>query len=199
MCPLDALEDWTPWPILKWLIDDACGGLDRAKSPWSVVYGPAAAVVSTARRLGWSVASPFEWKSDVGVCVDLRVDSAAFVNMLIVDAVSRWRWRSVEHRLPLWRFGGFGWGAYWAPIRKVLKAKDSEDWGADQKGSLLSVVSGRPQHRLSKAGIVQNQRCRLCLDMPGGWQPALFFTDGFVLPWLLCRRSSCLNFGLRLT
>jgi len=63
MWALAVWEDWTPRPLLKWLIDDARGRLDRAKSPWAVVDGPAAAVVATARRLGWSVDSPFEWKS----------------------------------------------------------------------------------------------------------------------------------------
>ena len=151
--------------MLKWLIDDACGRLDRAKSPWSVVYGPAAAVVATARRLRWNVASPFEWETDAGAKIDLRVDSPAFVKMLVVDAVSRWRWRKVENRLPPLRSGGAGRGADWAPIRKVLKAKESEDWGAYQKSCLRSVVCNRqwPQHRLFKAGLVPDQQCRLCL------------------------------------
>ena len=51
--------------------------------------------------------------------------------------------------------------------------------GADQKSCLRSVVCNRqwPQHRLFKAGLLQVDRCRLCLDMemPSGGQPGTLF------------------------
>ena len=87
----------------------------------------------------------------------------------VSEAVARWRWRRIEHRRPSLRSGGAGRGASWRPVLKVLRAKDSPEWGPEHKASLKSVICNRqwPQQRLCKAGLVQDNRCQLCFGAVG--------------------------------
>ena len=54
----------------------------------------------------------------------------------------------------------------------VLRMKDSDDWGPEQKGALRSLLAGRQwtQQRLQSAKLVDSSLCQLCLGMPGGDQ-----------------------------
>ena len=172
MWALAIWEEWVPSRVLSIVLRDAKARLQRAKSHWSVVYGPAAALVATASRIGWQVDSPTLFVTDLGVRIDLGVGSPAFLLKAVGEAVARWRWRRIEHRHPSLYSGGAGRGASWRPVLKVLRAKDSPEWGPEHKASLKSVMCNRqwPQQRLCKAGLVQDNRCQLCLGRVDGDQ-----------------------------
>ena len=60
-------HEWLPRAMLSRLITAARARLARAKNPWAVVHGPAAAYVATASRLGWCVQEPLTVLTDDGV------------------------------------------------------------------------------------------------------------------------------------
>ena len=163
-------EAWAPLALLVNLIASAKSRFEGVKSVWSIVYGPSAAVVATARRLGWSVIDATHWITDVGEELNLSVDSPAFVQDLAVKSVRRWRWRRIEQHFPALHSNGEGRGADWRTIQRALRVKDSDSWGPAQKGALKSAVAGRQwcQHRLFKAGLVEHDKCLLCKDMIDG-------------------------------
>ena len=74
--------------------------LRKAKNPWSKVKGPAAAMVASCQRLGWTVVNSSELRTDQGDTLDLHADSPAAVKMEIIRAVKRWRWRNIETKMP---------------------------------------------------------------------------------------------------
>ena len=64
------------------------------------MYGPAAAVVATLSRLGWVILSATCMCNDLGVSVNLRESSPAYVKGVVTESVVRWRWRRVEKKFP---------------------------------------------------------------------------------------------------
>ena len=62
-----------PEDDLQASIDYARSRIDKAQQPWSVVTGPAAALVCTLDRLQWRVVSAVLLITDEGREVDLRV------------------------------------------------------------------------------------------------------------------------------
>ena len=74
--------------------------LKKSKNTWAKVKGPAAAMVASCRRLGWTVISSTELRTDQGETLDLLLDSPAAVKLEVVRAVKRWRWRNVEANMP---------------------------------------------------------------------------------------------------
>ena len=46
-------ESWAPRVMLDYVLRDARSRLSKARSVWSVVYGPAAALLATLWRLQW--------------------------------------------------------------------------------------------------------------------------------------------------
>ena len=63
-------ENWVPLKLLQTVICDAKRRLSNAKSAWSHVRGPAAALVATANRLGWQVNSATHLLDDKGRVVN---------------------------------------------------------------------------------------------------------------------------------
>ena len=92
------------------LVAKAKQKLRKAKNVWAKVKGPAAAMVASCQRLGWTVASSTELRTDQGETLDLCLDPPAAVKLEVVRAVKRWRWRKVEDNLPQLRRGGSGAG-----------------------------------------------------------------------------------------
>ena len=170
MWSLCVFEGWAPFSFLSNLVNSARRRLASAKSLWSRVFGPAAALVATMDRLGWSFTSPFVFSADDGAIIDLMVDSPAYVKGAVCDSVSRWRWRRVEAKLPALESGGRGLGAWDLPIRSALNMRNCESWGPEHKGAYKSVAAGRQwtQQRLFSAGLVESKLCQLCLHLPGG-------------------------------
>ena len=136
-------------------------------APWSRVTGPATAFVASARRLSWVVRDATQLLTDNGLRIDLTRDSPAFVRRQVSDSVRRWRWRSVERRIPSLRRGAGGFGAYLQPIFRLLQAKPSEHWGRREKGALRSALTNRQwtQCRLHSAGLARNKNCQLCVQL----------------------------------
>jgi hypothetical protein len=129
-------EQWEPVQLLDKLVSFAIRRLNDAKSKWSVVYGPAAAFVATLWRLGWTVFSATSCTDDLGVAIDLKMQSPAWVVEHVTSSVLRWRWRNVEKSYPSLDSAGVGLGPAWRPIMGALKAKDTSDWGPAQNGAL---------------------------------------------------------------
>ena len=171
MWSLAIFERWVNIEDAQFLIAST---LDRkaGKMTWAKVFGPAAAIIVTFRRIGWFVISATEWETDLGRRVNLRLLSPALVQSLVREAVQRWRWRQVAMKLPaLGNPGGLA-GAWVAPIRNVLARKDSRAWNHAHKGALKSAMANRQwtQQRLHKAGLSDSNICQLCVGGEDGDQ-----------------------------
>ena len=140
--------------------------LKEATHIWPKVKGPAAAMVASSRRLGWTVISSTELQTGQGETLDLLLDSPAAVKLEVARAVKRWRWRNLETLMPQLKKGGSGAGALMEPITKLLKSKDTyEEWNPALRGSLNSAIAGRqyPQARVFVAGWATHNKCLFCL------------------------------------
>lgn len=196
MWALAVWEDWVPRAMSQWLISHAGGRIDRAKRHWSVVYGPAAAVLATDRRSLCSAVSLFHWITDGGVEVDLRVDYPAFLHGLVKESVGHWRWHRIESNhctsdsvvLQTRR------GAARQPILKVLGSKKCEGFrGWTERHLALSfLLQAEAQQRFFQVGLVPDGRRRLCLDMPGGGQAGMLL-HRLVCPTLVCLREKYMS------
>ena len=140
--------------------------LRRATNAWARVKGPAAAMIASCGRLGWTVVSSTELITDQGETLDLLLDSPAAVKLEVARAVKRWRWRNLEVLMPQLKKGGSGVGALMEPIAKPLKSKDNnEAWNPALRGSLRSALTGRqyPQARAYAAGWTLHSKCIFCI------------------------------------
>ena len=145
----------------------------RAKaSPWQVVTGPAAAVLVTARRVGWSMKSACAFVTHEGKVLDCTIDPPIVIEREAHAAVRRWRlgrlFRAFPHLLPSepdfvhrdargpWPpLGANGWGpavpadvldfsdiVHGLAIRRA-RANQCEDWEPRKHAaSLLSTFVG---------------------------------------------------------
>ena len=89
-------EKWMPEAALERMVIDAKRRIAKARSVWSVCYGPAAAVVASWARLKWTVADAVTLRTDEGKFLSLKLDPPAVIMIEIRKAVQRWRWRNVE-------------------------------------------------------------------------------------------------------
>ena len=80
--------------------------LKKAKNIWAKAKGPAAAMIVSCRRLGWTVISSTEIRTDQGDTLDLLLDSPADVKNEVARAVKRWGWRNLEVLMPQLQKGG---------------------------------------------------------------------------------------------
>ena len=159
-------ESWMPERTMERLAAAAKKKLKKAKNIWAKVKGPAAAMVASCRRLGWTVISSTEILTDQGLTLDLHRDSPAAVKNEVARAVKRWRWRNLEALMPQLKKGGSGVGALMEPITKLLKSKENtETWNPALRGSLKSAIAGRqyPQARVFAAGWATHNKCIFCL------------------------------------
>ena len=142
------------------------------KTTWARVFGPAAAIIVTLRRIGWTDHSATEWETDLGRPVNLRLLSPALVQSLVREVVQRWIWKQVAMKLPALDNPGGLAGAWIAPIRNVLARKDSVTWNHAHKGALKSAMANRQwtQQRLHKAGLSDSNLCQLCVGCENGDQ-----------------------------
>ena len=116
---------WLPIHNLQTSLDDARARVAEAAQPWRVVYGPAAALVSTLQRLGWSINGVTEFVTDKRRILDLTVDPPVMIARQSDVAVRRWRCRNLADAHPSLPLDG----ANFDPILKLLSAKSkSEDW-----------------------------------------------------------------------
>ena len=159
-------EGWETEELLNRIIRYARWNLTEAKHKWSKVYGPAAAVTLTCRRLGWQVEDATTLVTDEGVTLHLRIDPPIVIIKKVVEAVKRWRWRRVELVMPQLGRNGSGRGALIEPIQQLLSTKKKDaNWLPVHKGALRSAWAGRqfPQVRVMKCGWSLHNKCIFCL------------------------------------
>ena len=124
--------------------------LRKAKNVWATVKGPAAAMVASCQRLGWTVIGSTEIRTDQGEVLDLLLDSPAAVKLEVTRAVKRWRWRNLEVQMPQLKKGGSGAGALMEPITKLLKSKANNEDLEPSSSRQLEVGDGRATVPASK-------------------------------------------------
>ena len=159
-------EKWIPLPMLQNAFDSVSTALASAGFRWNAAIGPIGATVLTVKRLGWSFSSAHELCTDNGHAIGLLVDSPAFVKQQVTNAVRRMNDAEIDRGTPMLKSGGRG--AVKSGIRKALRGKRNSKthplWLAKHKASLRSAVSNGqwPQCRLARAGLVKDDRCKLC-------------------------------------
>ena len=170
MWSLAVWESWIPPLVLDRLVAATQRRLSTAKRIWTVVYGPAAALVASLARLEWKVVSATCFTTDEGIDLDLVRDSPGYVRGVVGKSVERWRWRRVDDRYPPLRDGSAGVGAWWKPILIVLKEPCTDTWTYQHKAALKSAIIGRqwPQQRLKQASLVEDGSCQLCIGLGSG-------------------------------
>ena len=93
-------NEWLPVHTLQLSVDYARSRISKASRPWAVVTGPAAALICTLERIGWTVASATELESDIGTKFNLAVDPPVVIKRAVEAAVRRWRWRIMAEKHP---------------------------------------------------------------------------------------------------
>ena len=151
-----------PVQLMQVSLADAMVRTASAVNPWSVVYGPAAALVCTADRLGWTIQHATSLTTDAGRKIDLLADPPIVVKRLVARSVRSWRWRTSLRPTPRSRSRGMNFG----PIYKLLNSKRrGDEWNPRFIGALKSVLANRQytQQRCMAAGWVEHGRCLFCL------------------------------------
>ena len=75
--------------------------INNAKgSPWTVVTGPAAAVLLTMQRIGWTLLSPYTATDDRGQRWHFSEDSPAAISKAVQNSVRTWRLERIALALP---------------------------------------------------------------------------------------------------
>ena len=152
------------------LAADAKVRLTKAKSPWSVCAGPAAAFIATAARIGWTITDAFGGTDDRGKSVDFVKDPPIVIKRRCEDSVRRWRWRRISQALPSANLGQIGDGACMEPIWRLLNGRGKgSSFRREYAGMLASAITGRQwsQERCFSAGLTADNKCRLCAQKIG--------------------------------
>ena len=164
-------ERWIPIASLHKSVAKARMELANAKRHWAVVRGPAAALVATLARIGWTVTDAATAFTDRMEEVSFLKDSPARIKVMVNASVRRWRWR----------FSGLGGmageggveGPVWPPIADLiatgrwsnpLTRKTEVKLEVGESAALRSAVVGGqwPQTRLFAAGLSESNECELC-------------------------------------
>ena len=91
-------EDWVPRHDMRASFQRAVAHLAATGHRWNTVAGPAAAVVLTARRIGWQLDEAGIFRDDRGLSYDLDEVSPAAIRVAVVASVQRWRFdRVIAH------------------------------------------------------------------------------------------------------
>ncbi len=156
---------WIRTQALAKAVDRAKAKLARAKNPWGLVAGPAAATVATAARLGWQLHGAEVMITDRGRRIDLTLDPPVVVKKEVEAAVRRWRWARIVAKHPQLQGGDADGEAAFKPLRSLLRdGARNGAWGPAQQSALRSAIThGQwPQARLRAAGLVDNADCQYC-------------------------------------
>ena len=87
-------ENWMPIDMLQATVRKAKVELTHAKRQWAVVKGPAAALVATLARIGWTLVDAKQAYTDQQEEVSFLNDSPAMIKRMIHNSARRWRWRA---------------------------------------------------------------------------------------------------------
>ena len=150
--------------------------LTKAKRQWAAVKGPAAAMVATLARLGWTVVDAARVYTDKREEVDFVKDPPARVKQHINDSVRRWRWKLAGLVVGE---GPEGWtdGPVWKPVADLIsRGKWRDPVDGTQEGGVVSFkrvgeqaslrsafVGGQwPQVVFHTSGLLEEPFCELC-------------------------------------
>ena len=195
--PLFMRAWWQKWQPLQSLCDAAENAKERimvdGAAAWRKVTGPAATLIASAQRIGWTIDQGRYVECDDKENLDLLLDPPAVVVQHARRAVRRWRINNVANMFPALQpqepdlqVHGCRPGQTQTPLQEtVLDFSDVvgsllgkgvttcptfADWSPKFKGDLRSALSGGqwPQTRLaSTKRWVDDDRCQLCLLAPG--------------------------------
>ena len=160
-------EGWLPKHSLLLLAASAKRQIIGAKRIWAKVYGPAAAMVASCSRLGWTVLDALNITTDQGRGLNLATDPPAVIREECREAVRRWRWRNIATTMSPLQLNGTSQGAVMQPLWILLRSRQNDtEWNPRLRGYLKSVVTNRqwPQVRLKAAGKATHDRCIFCLQ-----------------------------------
>ena len=106
-----------------------------------------------------------------GTVIDLAERSPGQVKMHVKQGCIAWRWGRIAQATPEISVPSdpYEIGACWGPLAKLTDPRfKPKDWGAEQRGTLVSILAGRQwlQERKFKAKLVDNPYCQLCLNLP---------------------------------
>ena len=80
---------WIPVHALQLSVDYARERISKTTRPWAVVTGPAAALICTLERIGWTIISATELESDAGRKLDLAIDPPVVIKRAVEAAARR--------------------------------------------------------------------------------------------------------------
>ncbi len=115
-------NSWLPEAALMKSLAYARDRVTKSSRPWSLVTGPAAALLCTLKRVGWKVLSASSLATDVGRTLDLHVDPPIVVARCMEAAVRRWRWSNLAELHPSLRQSG----CTFDPVLKLLGSTRSD-------------------------------------------------------------------------
>jgi hypothetical protein len=162
-----AWESWVPRCTMLRSVASAAQRLGKARNVWNAVHGPAAAMVATATRLGWTVQDAFTATTDLGSTVRFTQDAPLRIRAVVAESVQRWRNRRIAGRIPTLATGGNDHvGPFFQPVVKLLEARTPQqhDWGWPERAALKSAFLNRqwPQQRVFAAKLSLVNACQLC-------------------------------------
>ena len=181
---------WDNWIPQDALMHAYCAADTRiaatCKSPWQTVTGPVAAVILTARRIGWEFSSPRTLRDDVGRTWDLLRESPAAVKHAVAGSVRRWRFRRIVTQFPAaYPLDGtheeaativVDLSAALGSLFKACSHKRSEAidevpmWDAGCRPWLMSARTGGQWPQARRAAVKAwdaDPRCQLCFAQTG--------------------------------
>ena len=133
-------DNLLPIALLQRSLTNAKMALARARRQWAVVKGPAAALVATLARIGWTVIDATTAYDDLATEVSFILDSPAMVKRKVHESVRRWRWRLAG------LLGGVGenWqreGPMWEPVAAMInRGKWYDPEGGGKEGGRQEEV-----------------------------------------------------------
>ena len=160
--------------------------IDRAKgSPWSVVTGPAAALLLTLDRIGWKLLNPFCATDHRGQRWHFGKDPPAAITKAVHHSVRAWRLRRLMVAFPALEPSHFDvcttsddapsimvdFGFALKTLFKGKPAKAYARWLSSWAPYLVSALSGGQWTQTRKAKIakwmISDSNCQLCKKQPG--------------------------------
>ena len=175
-------DNWTDSDSLSAAHKEATVRIKRAKaSKWSVVKGPATAMVATTERLGWVMDSPHSAIDDLGAKWDFKVDPPAAVKKAVKQSARRWRMQKLAAEVPGLVPNCSDVGAVRIKDTVVIdctataisslaknrsERKEAPSWQAKFRASLTSALCGGQWTQARKASVpkwdVKDPNCQLC-------------------------------------
>eukprot|EP00959_Pyramimonas_sp_CCMP1952_P260782 5452793-Pyramimonas_sp.AAC.1 len=112
---------------------------------WSSLAGPAAVVVASLPRVGWSCTSPTEWVIPTGGRLIVTDSAPRDVARLVSHSALQWSWSQASQRHV--HMSHLDHPPFLSPIVRPLAEGGIEDFGARQKAALQALLAGALFHQ----------------------------------------------------